>query len=78
MNKIIKIRKQEYHLDFINKHRKNAKIIWAHIIIILGLSTRNDNYLSKINANELNNIFVNLGTNTTKNVFITNNLKKYF
>ena len=78
LNKIIKIRKQEYHLDFINKHRKNAKIIWAHINIILGHSTRYDNYLSKINANELNNIFANKGTNTTKNLSNTNDFKKYF
>ena len=78
MNRIIKIRKQEFHLNFINKHRKNAKIFGAHINIILGRSTRNDNYLSKINANELNNIFTNLGTNTTKNLSVTNNFKKYF
>ena len=77
LNKIIKIRKQERHLDLINTHRKNAKIVWAHINIILGRSTRNDNYLSKINANELNNIFANLGTNTTKNLSITNNFNKY-
>ena len=32
----------------------------------------------KINANELNNIFANLSTNTTKNLSITNNLKQIF
>ena len=68
LTNIIKRTKINYLTNIINQHKKNSKALWNLINSQIGRSTSNSSTLDHINSNVLNDFFVNLGTNTTKNI----------
>ena len=77
LQRLIKIRKKEYHCDFITKHQKNTKLIWQHINEFLGNKKKLITQSLAIDVNAMNKFFAELGRETTKNIPFTDQYRSY-
>ena len=79
LNKLIKTRKQLYYSGIINRHRKDARVMWQIINTNIngGSKCNRDNFLSFNNVDYLNDYFVNLGSNAIKNIKSQGSFKQY-
>ena len=79
LNKLIKTRTQLYYSDIIIRHRKDARVMWQIINANIngGSKGNRDNFLSFNSANDLNDYFVNLGSNAVKNIKSQGSFKQY-
>ena len=77
LQRLIKIRKKEYHCDFITKHQKNTKLIWQHINEFLGNKKKSITQSLAIDVNAMNKFFAELGRETTKNIPFTDQYRSY-
>ena len=68
LTNIIQRAKINYFTNIVNQHKKNSKALWNLINSQIGRLTFNSSTLGHINSNVLNDLFVNLGTNSTKNL----------
>jgi hypothetical protein len=67
LNKLIKVRKQEYYKEFFNANKKNGANIWKMISTnIQGNNAARNELMTDVN--ELNNFFSNLGLTTVNHL----------
>ena len=65
-----------YYKNYINSHRKNSKAMWKIINAQLNKS-RINNHFNKMNPNNLNNFFANLGFHARKDIKSINSFTKH-
>ena len=72
LNNLIRIRKSSYYQNICNKNKRNSKVIWNHLNELTGRKICDNKLPADIDANAVNEFFINLGPSTVDNLPASN------